>query len=139
MAKTAIIYWSGTGNTEAMAKAIQAGLVEKGTEVDLLTVSEAEKVSLADYEKVAFGCPSMGDEVLEESEFDPYFTSIEGELKGKKVALFGSYGWGDGGWMRDWAKRVEADQANLFDEGFIVNEEPEEEGCKQYGRELAVF
>ena len=98
MSKTAVIYWTGTGNTEAMANAIAAGIGE----ADVLSVSEADASAVAQYEKIAFGCPAMGDEVLEEGEFEPFFAEVEGSLSGKKVALFGSYGWGDGQWMRSW-------------------------------------
>ncbi|MBR3025296.1 MAG: flavodoxin domain-containing protein, partial [Oscillospiraceae bacterium] len=94
--KTAVIYWSGTGNTEAMAKAIA-----EGAGADIFTVSEFGG-SVSDYDVIAFGCPAMGAEVLEEEEFEPFFTSVEGSLSGKKVILFGSYGWGDGEWMRNW-------------------------------------
>ena len=109
MSKTAVIYWTGTGNTEAMANAIAAGIGE----ADVLSVSEADASAVAQYEKIAFGCPAMGDEVLEEGEFEPFFAEVEGSLSGKKVALFGSYGWGDGQWMRDWEARMAAAGAKI--------------------------
>jgi flavodoxin short chain len=121
-----------------MAKAIEQGLQAKGAETALCTVDKAP-ADLSGYDKVAFGCPSMGAEVLEESEFDPYFTSVEGSLSGKKVALFGSYGWGDGEWMRDWQKRAEAAGAVVFEEGFIQQEAPDEALCKSFGERLADF
>lgn len=136
--KNAVIYWSGTGNTAAMAKAIAAAMGE-GTEifsVDKFTGS------VADYDKIAFGCSAMGDEVLEEAEFEPFFASIEGSLKGKKVALFGSYGWGDGQWMRDWADRTAKAGANLYDEGLIVNGFPDGDAkvqCTAYGEGFAAY
>lgn len=136
---TAIIYWSGTGNTEAMAKAIEQGLRDGGAETALLSVDEADVGIMARYDRFAFGCPSMGDEVLEESEFDPFFTSIEGKLAGKKVALFGSYGWGDGEWMRNWCERVRDAGADLYGEGLIVQEAPDEDECAAYGKALASF
>ncbi len=136
---TAVIYWSGTGNTEAMAKAIEAGLKEKGEEAVLLTVDKAERDAVEQYEKIAFGCPSMGAEVLEESEFEPFFAAIEGKLAGKKVALFGSYGWGDGEWMRDWEQRTKEAGAVLYGEGLIQQETPEEDICKGFGRGFADF
>ena len=115
--KTAVIYWSGTGNTEAMAQA-----VAEGAKAELFTVAEFSG-NVADYDAFAFGCPAMGAEVLEEDEFEPFFTGIEGSLAGKKVLLFGSYGWGDGEWMRNWYDRTKAAGAELIgDEGFIVNE-----------------
>lgn len=138
MSKVAVIYWSGTGNTEAMAKSIEKGLKDKSVEVDLFEVGSAP-ASLEAYDKVAFGCPSMGDEVLEESSFDPYFTSVEGTLKGKKISLFGSYGWGDGLWMRNWAERTKAIGAVMADDGFMQHEVPNTEECEAYGQKLADF
>ena len=133
--KVAVIYWSGTGNTEQMAQAIA-----EGAGADLFAVSDFSG-KLDAYDRVAFGCSSMGDEVLEESEFEPFFAEVEGELSGKTIALFGSYGWGDGQWMRDWVDRAKADGAVVFgDEGLIVNETPSEEdleNCKQFGENFA--
>lgn len=133
--KTAVIYWSGTGNTEQMAAAIAAG-----AGADLFSVSDFSG-NIAEYDRVAFGCAAMGDEVLEESEFEPFFTSIESTLSGKTIALFGSYGWGDGQWMRDWEERVKADGAVLLNgEGLIVNETPSDDDlelCKALGAKLA--
>ncbi len=132
--KTAVIYWSGTGNTEAMAKA-----VAEGAEAELFAVSDFSG-SAADYDAFAFGCPAMGAENLEEGEFEPFFSGIEGSLSGKRVALFGSYGWGDGEWMREWAERVKKDGAVLVnDEGLIVNEAPDDAAladCKKLGEQL---
>lgn len=138
MSKVAVIYWSGTGNTESMAKSIEKGLKDKNIFAEIFEVSAAPK-SLDAYEKVAFGCPSMGAEVLEESAFEPYFTSIEQSLKGKKVALFGSYGWGDGQWMRDWAERTKALGAILADDGFMQHEVPNADECEAYGKKIAEF
>ena len=112
----AVIYWSGTGNTEAMAKA-----VAEGAGVDAVSVSEFSG-NIADYDSVAFGCPAMGDEILEEGEFEPFFAKIENELSGKKVVLFGSYDWGTGDWMRSWEQRVKSDGAEIIGgEGYITN------------------
>ncbi|MDR1195177.1 MAG: flavodoxin [Endomicrobium sp.] len=138
MSKVAVIYWSGTGNTEAMAKSIEKGLKEKSAETDVFEVSSAP-ASLDGYDKIAFGCPSMGAEVLEESAFEPYFTSVEKSLKDKKVALFGSYGWGDGQWMRDWAERARSAQAVLVDDGFIQHETPNADECEEFGKKFADF
>ena len=133
--KVAVIYWSGTGNTEQMAQAIA-----EGAGADLFAVSDFSG-KLDAYDRVAFGCSAMGDEVLEESEFEPFFAEVEGELSGKTIALFGSYGWGDGQWMRDRVDRAKADGAVVFgDEGLIVNETPSEEdleNCKQFGENFA--
>ena len=140
MSKMTVIYWSQTGNTEAMAKAIAQGAEAAGAEVKLLTVSEASEADVTGSDLVAFGCPAMGAEVLEESEFEPFFTELEGSLSGKKVALFGSYGWGDGQWMRDWADRLAASGAAACGEPLTVNEAPDEDGlaqCRALGAALA--
>ena len=133
--KTAVIYWSGTGNTEQMAAAIA-----EGAGAELFAVSDFNG-NVSDYDRIAFGCSAMGDEVLEESEFEPFFAAIESALNGKTIALFGSYGWGDGQWMRDWEERVKADGAVLLNgEGLIVNEAPSDsdlELCQALGAKLA--
>ncbi len=140
MSKVAIIYWSGTGNTEIMANCIAEGCGAGATIVALDDVSAA---TIAEYDVFAFGCPSMGSEVLEESEFEPMFSGIEGELSGKKVALFGSYGWGDGQWMRDWAERCTAAGAVLHsEEGLMANNTPDgdaEDACRALGAALAAL
>ena len=139
MSKTAIIYWSGTGNTEAMAEAILSGAKETNPDVGYFTVSEISADKAAEYDTLILGCPAMGAEVLEEDEVEPFFTELEGKLAGKKVALFGSYGWGDGEWMRNWEDRVTAAGATLVNgEGLIVNDAPDDtalESCKELGRE----
>jgi flavodoxin short chain len=139
MSKTAVIYWSGTGNTEAMAKAIESGLKAEGAETALFTVDKANVALVGQYESLAFGCPSMGSEVLEEAEFEPFFASIEGKLSGKKVALFGSYGWGDGQWMRDWQARTTKTGARIFEEGLIMQEAPDEAACVEFGKRFARY
>ena len=132
--KTAVIYWSATGNTEAMANAVAAG-----AGVEAVTVSDFSG-DIKEYAALALGCPAMGDEVLEESKFEPFFASIEGELSGKKVLLFGSYGWGDGQWMRDWEERTKAAGAELVGgEGCIVNDSPTDddiEKLKELGTQI---
>ena len=140
MSKLAVIYWTGTGNTGAMAQAVEDGAKGAGAEAELLTVSEISADAAAAYDKLALGCPAMGAEVLEEGEFEPFFTALEGKLSGKKVALFGSYGWGDGQWMREWQERTEKAGAVLCGEGLIVNEAPDEAGlesCRALGARLA--
>ena len=132
--KTAVIFWSGTGNTEAMAQA-----VAESAGAELFSVSDFSG-NIEDYDAIAFGCPAMGAEVLEENEFEPFFTGIEDKLNGKKIALFGSYGWGDGEWMRSWEDRVKADGAVLIGgEGVIANETPSDEElakCAELGKKL---
>ena len=140
MKKVGVFYWSGTGNTQAMAEAIGEGLAKAEVEYDVINISNDPGKSVKDYESLIFGCPSMGSEVLEEAEFEPFFEEAEGSIGGKRVALFGSYGWGDGEWMRDWQSRVEAAGANLFDDGLIINETPNEEGialCVELGETFA--
>ena len=135
--KVAVIYWSGTGNTEQMAQAIA-----DAAGAELFAVSDFSG-KLDAYDRVAFGCSAMGDEVLEESEFEPFFAEVEGELSGKTIALFGSYGWGDGQWMRDWQQRVDDANASLYNgEGLIINETPDDDGleqCRQFGAGFAGF
>ena len=141
MSKMAVIYWSMTGNTQAMAEAIADGAREAGAQADLFSVDQVTVDQALEYDKLALGCPAMGAEVLEESEFEPFFTQLEGQLGGKKVALFGSYGWGDGQWMRDWVERTQSTGANLLDEeGLMVNETPDAEAlevCRNLGARLA--
>lgn len=141
MSKIAIVYWSGTGNTEKMADCVAQGVQDAGGEAQRFTPAEFDASRLGAFGAVAFGCPSMGSEQLEESEFEPMFAGLEGSLGGKKIALFGSYGWGDGQWMRDWCARCEAAGANLYDEeGLIANEAPgadDQDACRELGRGLA--
>lgn len=141
MSKVAVIYWSGTGNTEMMAQAIAEGAKEAGAEVSLLQVAETSAADAAAFDRLALGCPAMGAEVLEEMEFEPFFTELEGNLGGKRVALFGSFGWGDGQWMRDWQERTEGAGAFLVgDEGLKVHELPtpdDLDACKALGKALA--
>ena len=140
MSKVAVVYWSGTGNTEAMAGAVVEGAKEKGAEVSLLTAAEFTAGQVGEYDAIAFGCPSMGVEELEDSEFEPMFAACEGSLGGKPIALFGSYGWGDGEWMRNWEARCKTDGANLVCESVLCNEAPDDEGlaaCRSLGAALA--
>jgi flavodoxin short chain len=140
MSKAAVIYWSGTGNTEQMANAVLEGLKAAGAEAELFTVDKIAPAEAVGYEKLALGCPSMGDEVLEEAEFEPFFTELEKSISGKPIALFGSYGWGDGEWMRNWKARCEDKGAALVTEGLIANETPDDTAlaaCKDLGKKLA--
>lgn len=137
MKKAAVIYWSGTGNTEAMAAAVAEGA---GPGAELIPAAAFDPAALANYDAFAFGCPSMGAEQLEESEFEPMFTACEGRLSGKNIALFGSYGWGDGEWMRSWESRCNDDGANLACESVICNETPDDDAlaaCRELGASLA--
>ncbi len=140
MSKIAVVYWSGTGNTQAMADAVMEGAKGAGAEVTMLTASEFGKDKVSGFDSIAFGCPAMGAEVLEEAEFDPMFSEVESSVSGKKVALFGSYGWGDGQWMRDWEDRCSAAGINLVTESVTANNAPDDEAieqCKALGAALA--
>ncbi|MCR4778747.1 MAG: flavodoxin [Lachnospiraceae bacterium] len=139
MSNLAVVYWSGTGNTEAMAKAVEEGAKAAGASVTLFTASDFSKAKVSEFDGIAFGCPAMGAEVLEESEFDPMFTDVVGALSGKKIALFGSYGWGDGQWMRDWEDRCKAAGAKLVTESVTANNEPDGDAitmCQALGKAL---
>ena len=140
MSKIAVVYWSGTGNTQAMAEAVAAGAQEAGAQVEVLEASAFGGEQVKEFDAIAFGCPSMGAEQLEESEFEPMFQSCEPELSGKKIALFGSYGWGDGAWMRNWEQICRDDGAELACDSVICNEAPDEEAqaaCAALGKSLA--
>lgn len=140
MSRTAIVYWSGTGNTQTMAEAVAEGARSAGAEVHVFSVGEADASAVTAFDAIAFGCPAMGAEVLEEGEFEPFFAQTESVLSGKRIALFGSYGWGDGQWMRDWADRVAADGAVPVADPVIANEAPDDEAleaCRALGRALA--
>ena len=137
MSKVAIVFWSQTGNTETMANCIAEGA---GANATIIPCSEMNAAKLGEYDVVAFGCPAMGAEQLEESEFEPMFTACEGRLSGKNIALFGSYGWGDGEWMRSWESRCNDDGANLACESVICNEAPDDDAlaaCRELGASLA--
>lgn len=134
-----IVYWSGTGNTEAMAKLIAEGATAAGHTVDCKTVDKASAADVA-ADVLALGCPAMGAEVLEDGEFEPWLESVLPQLAGRKVALFGSYDWGDGQWMRDWTQRMTDAGVVLAAESLIVNNAPEgddAERCRAFGRALA--
>ena len=141
MKKISIIYWSGTGNTQKMAVAIAEGAKVDGTEVSLLSVNQATKDDVLNSDAVALGCPSMGCEVLEEAEMEPFVYEIEKEkLEGKPMALFGSFDWGDGQWMSDCEERMKNTGASLVDEGLKIQNTPDDEGlelCRELGRKLA--
>ena len=140
MSKIAVVYWSGTGNTEQMAKAVQEGAKKAGGEASLFEVEQFGVEDMASFDGFAFGCPAMGDEVLEESVFEPFFAEAETKLKDVPVALFGSYGWGGGAWMEAWAERTKKAGAKLFSDGLAIENAPDDEGiadCKKLGEEFA--
>lgn len=143
MSKVAVVYWSSTGNTEAMANAVAEGAKAAGAEVSILECADFSANQVDAFDAIAFGCPAMGAEVLEETEMEPFVEELEKFAAGKNIALFGSYGWGDGQWMRDWVDRMAVAGANVVNgEGLMCHEVPEDfdiEECKSLGQQLAGF
>lgn len=142
MSKVSVVYWSQSGNTQAMAEAVAAGITEAGKEAEVVYVSDVNVADLTAEKAFALGCPAMGAEVLEEGEFEPFMESIDGAISGKTIALFGSYGWGDGQWMRDWQDRCAAAGAVLCGEGLTVNEAPDDIAlaeCTALGKALSLL
>lgn len=141
MSQIIVAYWSQTGNTEAMANAVAEGIKEAGKDAAVLPISAVSMDDLKAADSFALGCPAMGAEVLEEGEMEPFVTEVEGFVSGKKVGLFGSYGWGDGQWMRDWEDRMKAAGAEVAcGEGIITQETPDDDAlakCKELGKTLA--
>jgi len=141
MKKVAVVYWTGSGNTEEMAKALAEGVSAGGGEAVLLNVSDASPEDVWNADAAALGCPSMGAEVLEEGEMEPFVEALTGgELTGKPMALFGSYDWGNGEWMHDWEARMKAAGAQLVDDGLITRLNPDDEAlenCRALGKRLA--
>lgn len=140
MSKTAVVYWSGTGNTAAMADAVVEGVKSAGGQPELFTAESFNSDMVDNYDFIAFGCPSMGCEQLEDTEFEPMFDSCKNKLKGKKIALFGSYGWGDGEWMQTWENDCESFGADLVCDSVICNDAPDDEAvakCENLGKALA--
>ena len=141
MSKIQVVYWTQSGNTQAMAEAVGRGIEAAGKEAEVVDVSTADMDALKASSVFAMGCPAMGAEVLEEGEMEPFVEEVEGFAAGKKIALFGSYGWGDGQWMRDWTERMQSAGAEIVGgEGLICNETPDEEAleeCRELGKQLA--
>lgn len=140
MSKIAVVFWSGTGNTEAMADAVAEGAKGAGAEVSVFNVTDFSADKVDEFDAIAFGCPAMGAETLEDSEFEPVFNECEPKLNGKKIALFGSYGWGDGEWMRTWEEACNSAGAVLVAESVICNDAPDDEAtanCNALGTALA--
>ena len=132
-----VINYNGS---EERAREVQKEIEEKGGEAVLHTCEDFDGSKVAEYDAIAFGCPAMGDEVLEDTEFEPMFDGCKDALKGKNIALFGSYGWGDGEWMRNWEDSCKEAGANLVCESVICQEEPDDdavENCKALGKALA--
>lgn len=139
MSKVAVVYWSGSGNTAQMANAVMEGIQAAGGEAAVFFAGEFDSSKMDDFDAIAFGCPAMGAEVLEESEFEPMFRDCESKLSGKKIALFGSYGWGDGEWMRTWESECKADGAVFACPCVMAHEAPDADviaQCKEAGKAL---
>lgn len=139
MSKTAVVYWSGTGNTAAMADAVANGVKSAGGQVEMFTADEFSSDMVDNFDFIAFGCPSMGCEQLEDTEFEPMFDSLKSKLKGKKIALFGSYGWGNGEWMQTWGDDCSSFGADLVCDSVICNDAPDSEAvakCEALGSSL---
>ena len=143
MSKIMVAYWSGTGNTETMAECIAEGIRAAGTEVETVSMEDFDASSLKDEAVFALGCPAMGDEELEDSAAEPFVNEVESFSSGKKIALFGSYDWGEGDWMRTWEQRMKDAGATIVgDEGLICNNEPDDEAkenCRKLGEQLAAL
>ncbi|MBP3703390.1 MAG: flavodoxin [Lachnospiraceae bacterium] len=134
MSKISVVYWSQSGNTKLMAEAVAAGITEAGGEAEVLEVSGASLEELKALPAFALGCPAMGAEVLEETEMEPFVTELEGFISGKHIGLFGSYGWGDGEWMRDWVERMKNAGADVIgNKGVICQDAPNEDAVKECG------
>ena len=141
MEKVAVIYWSGPGNTEMMAKLIADGVKAAGGEADVFSVSDFSQNQLSDYNRYALGCPAMGAEELEDSEFQPFYEAVKPALAGKKVALFGSYGWGGGEWMNPWKEDAANAGLVLADDPLAIEGAPDDAGkekCRELGKVLAL-
>jgi flavodoxin short chain len=140
MKKVLIVFWSGTGNTEAMANAVAQGVKDAGAEAVLKNPGQAAAL-VKEVDALAFGCPAMGDEALEDSEMEPFIAGLSAaDLKDKPLGLFGSYDWGDGGWMRTWVDRMKPSGAKIDGEGIIAQLTPDEAAlgkCRELGKRLA--
>lgn len=141
MSKISVVFWTGSGNTEDMANAIAKGITDGGKEAECVNVASASLDALKEQPVFALGCPAMGAEVLEETEMEPFVAEVEKFASGKQIALFGSYGWGDGEWMRDWVERMTAAGATVVNgEGLMCNEAPDADAisaCEALGSQLA--
>ena len=141
MDKIYVVYWSQSGNTQAMAEAVGKGITDAGKEAAVVYVGDASIEDLKNAKCFALGCPAMGAEVLEDSEMEPFVSEVEDFASGKTIALFGSYGWGDGQWMCDWTDRMNGCGATVLNgEGPICQESPDEEiisECESLGKQLS--
>ena len=140
MKKVAVVYWSGTGNTQAMAHYVAEGVTAAGGEAVLLSPAEFTPDLVSAFDAIAFGCPAMGSEQLEDMEFEPMFSAVLPSLPGKPIGLFGSYSWADGEWMRTWQADCENANCTLVQDGLACYDAPDDaaaESCRALGRALA--
>lgn len=140
MSEIIVAYWSGTGNTGAMAEYVAQGIREGGKEAKVVNVENFSADELKDCSVFALGCPSMGVEVLEEGYMEPFMCDVDGFAAGKKIGLFGSYGWGDGEWMRNWEDECRNAGAVLACDSVTCNDAPDsdcESACRALGKRLA--
>lgn len=140
MGKVAVVYWSGTGNTRSMAEKVSEGAKSAGADVTVFTADQFSSDMMDEFDAIAFGCPSMGSEQLEDTEFEPMFNNCKSKLSSRKIALFGSYGWGGGEWMRTWEDCCKNDGATLVTESVICCDAPDAEAdkaCVNLGTQLA--
>ncbi len=138
--KVAVIYSSQSGNTEMMAQAINEGLLSEGVESEIFQASDFSASNANDYDRLVFGSPSMGDEEIDQDFMDPLFSNLEPQLAGKEIAFFGSYGWGDGQFLRSWIERSRGANAIVLNDGLLINYTPDNDGlteCQNFGKSLA--
>lgn len=139
MAQITIVYYSETGNTEAMASMVAKGVEAAGATAKIVSVDGFDAAKLKEEAAFALGCPAMGDEVLEEGTMEPFVEEVAKFAAGKKIGLFGSYGWGDGDWMRSWEEKCQNDGVTLAADSVICNEEPDDEAqaaCIELGKAI---
>ncbi len=139
MSKVAVVYFSSTGNTEIMANKISDGAKEAGNETNVFSCSEFDVSTVNDYNAIILGCPACGSEELDDSEFLPMFEGIKSDLAGKKVGLFGSYGWGGGEYMNTFKQECESSGIAIIGEPILAENTPDsdaEEQCINFGKTI---
>ena len=133
-----IIYYTGTGNTQDMAKYIGEGAESAGVSVKLINVEEADETAV-DADFIAFGSPAGGAEEVA-PEMVEFIEGIKDKISGKTIGLFGSYDWGQGGWMETWREEMIAENLSVVDDGLIihlsVDDDEKIEKCREYGKAI---
>ena len=133
MGQIVIVYYSETGNTEAMANMVAKGVEAAGATAKVVPVDGFNAEELKGESAFALGCPAMGDEVLEEGTMEPFVAEVEKFASGKKIALFGSYGWGDGEWKNAGADVIGGEDAICAD----APDDETEAKLMELGKQLA--